>query len=555
MRLDPKHYTLGQLLQGRLFRIPDYQRPYAWEKKQRDELFFDINEVYETKQDHFMATVVALVKDKRIIAADEYVSVDLVDGQQRITTLIILLKAIEQALDEDDKAQARIKEEIAGLLVKTDDYSLLLLQTNHDSSNVFADYIRSGGYAPDSDATESERNLIDACIECQGFVGDWSKERSLIELVAILKNRLSMIYHELTDEAAVYRVFEVLNSRGLDVKWVDKLKSQLMGLLFAHAEKGALQEAMDEMREIWRRIYGTVGLRSMLADEAMRFAGTLYLQKAPGKVLSQGDASAEMAREAGDEVTSIIAVARNLENVVKTIDKLDKNQRIKAVMNVMQARFVAVCIAMRCFSPEDHKKVMDVWERITFLIYVLNDLDKRRKIGDYTKLGFDIIRENLGVEEICKRLIRIPDKDMHVNKAVEGANWNDSYNGWEEPLRYILFRYEEHLAKKNGQRINISEWNKIWMHEPSRSIEHIKPQSSGVEYVHHLGNLTILPPGVNSSLKDKPPAEKIEAYEASGIRSARDVAVTIREEGWTFQKVKARAEDILEFIRREWALS
>lgn len=554
MRLDPKHYTLGQLLQGRLFRIPDYQRPYAWGKKQRDELFFDIKEVYETKQDHFMATVVGLAKEKRIIAADEYVSVDLVDGQQRITTLIILLKAIARNLDEIDKAQGRIKEEIASLLVKTDDYSLLLLQTNHDSSNVFADYIRSGEYAPDSNATEAEKNLIDACSECQKFVREWSEDKSLIELVTILKNRLSMIYHELTDEATVYRVFEVLNSRGLDVKWVDKLKSQLMGLLFAHAEKGTLDEAMDEMREIWRRIYRIVGLRSTLADEAMRFAGTLYLQKAPGKVLSQGDASAEMARKAGHDAASIIMVARYLESVVKTIDELDKNYRIKAVMSVMQARFIAVCIAMRCFSREDHKKVMDVWERVTFLTYVLNGLDKRRKIGDYTKLGFDIIRENLGVDAICMRLISIPDKNMHVDKAVEGANWFESYNGWEEPLRYILFRYEEYLAHNSGQQINVSEWNKIWMYEPSKSIEHIKPQSSGVEYVHHLGNLTILPPGMNSSLKDKPPAEKVTAYESSGIRSTRDVAVTIREEGWSFQKVKARAEEILGFIRREWAL-
>ena len=554
MHLDPKHYTLQQLLRGRLFRIPDYQRPYAWGRKQREELFFDINEIYETKQDHFMATVVALAKGKRIIVADEYVSVDLVDGQQRITTLIILLKAIEQALDEGDKSQARIKDEIKDLLVKTDDYSLLLLQTNHDSCNVFADYIRHGTYVINQDISEAEKNLIDACVECQKFVKDWVESRSLVDLVSILRNRLSMIYHELTEEASVYRVFEVLNSRGLDVKWVDKLKSQLMGLLFIHAEKGALDEALNEMREIWRRIYKIVGLRSSLADEAMRFAGTLYLEKAPRKVLLQNRASAEMAKAAGSDVASIIKVARYLEEVVRTIDELDRNHRIKAVMSVMQARFVAVCIAMRAFPRHECSKVMSAWEKVTFLVYVLNGLDKRRKIGDYTKLGFDIIRTNISPDEICERLLAIPDERLSVNKAVENADWSQSYIGWEEPLRYILFRYEEHLARNSGQRINVSEWNKIWIHEPSKSIEHIKPQSSGVGYVHHLGNLTMLPPGVNSSLRDMTPLEKVSSYESCGIRITRDVASTIEESGWSHQDVKERAGRILQFICEEWAL-
>ena len=50
MQLNPKHVTLNGLLLGRLFRIPDYQRAYAWEKKQRDDLFNDINEVGVTRR-------------------------------------------------------------------------------------------------------------------------------------------------------------------------------------------------------------------------------------------------------------------------------------------------------------------------------------------------------------------------------------------------------------------------------------------------------------------------------------------------------------------------
>ena len=50
MKLNPQHYTLKELLSGRLFHIPDYQRAYSWTSRQRKDLFGDIQEVYESPQ-------------------------------------------------------------------------------------------------------------------------------------------------------------------------------------------------------------------------------------------------------------------------------------------------------------------------------------------------------------------------------------------------------------------------------------------------------------------------------------------------------------------------
>ena len=166
MQLNPKHLTLNGLLQGRLFRIPDYQRAYAWGSKQRKELFSDIIEVYKSGQDHFMATVVGLMRDKRRIVADEYQAVDVVDGQQRLTTLIIMFKAIEKALDPKKTDESKIKREICELLVKGDDFALVLLQTNHDSSSIFIDYIRTGKISSGAPETIADKNLIAAEREC-----------------------------------------------------------------------------------------------------------------------------------------------------------------------------------------------------------------------------------------------------------------------------------------------------------------------------------------------------------------------------------------------------
>ena len=99
--VDPKFLTFAQLLEKRLFRIPQYQRAYSWQRSQRQDMFNDILQLKEKPgTSHFMATVVGLRCDKLGIGTDEYDVIEVVDGQQRLTTLVILLKVIEQELDE-----------------------------------------------------------------------------------------------------------------------------------------------------------------------------------------------------------------------------------------------------------------------------------------------------------------------------------------------------------------------------------------------------------------------------------------------------------------------
>ena len=94
--IQPKYLKLKELLSGRLFHIPAYQRAYSWERKQRDDLFLDIERLRMADNDavHFMATMVGLSRDKKTIVTDEFQEVEVVDGQQRLTTLIILLKCL-----------------------------------------------------------------------------------------------------------------------------------------------------------------------------------------------------------------------------------------------------------------------------------------------------------------------------------------------------------------------------------------------------------------------------------------------------------------------------
>lgn len=553
MRLNPKHLTLNELLQGRLFRILDYQRAYAWGWKQRTDLFNDILEVHRSRQDHFMATVVSLARDKRRIVADEYQAVDVVDGQQRLTTFIILLKAVEKVLDPEKGDEGKIKREIQELLVKGDDHALLLLQTNHDSSSIFVDYIRAGKIPAGEASTTADKNLVEAAKECEVFVKEWRANSNLIELVAILRNELSLIYHELTDEATVYRVFEVLNSRGLDVKWIDKLKSQLMALIFTHSETGTRAEALKEMRSIWQDIYRVLGLRGDLGDEALRFAGTWKLETRPNRILSQEDAESTLTVVAGTQLSTITDAGRWLKSVVEAVQRLDRNNRLRAVTQVAHARFLATAILLREFPKATEQELMARWERVTFRVFGLGGADTRHKVGDYVRLSYDILAERLSPEAISKQMETL-GSGYSIDEVLENADWSESYNGWTEELRYLLYRYDEHLCKQAGEGLNATQWNKIWEVDPSRSIEHIQPQSSELRYVHHLGNLTMLPPGINSSLKDRPPKDKATNYQGCGLRGTLEVGKLIAKAkgGWGEKAVKSRAEEIEKFIREEW---
>lgn len=552
MLMQPQLLNLNNLMSGRLFRIPEYQRAYAWQKKQRADLFNDIELVQKSNEDHFMATFVGLLREKKQIVADQFTVVEIVDGQQRLTTLVILLKAIEKGLNKSNNIEKKLSEELSQLLVKGDDLSLLLLQSNHDLSHIFADYIRSGAKPNSIALTSADQNITDAINECEEFVSKWKTSGStIVDLIGIIRNRLWAIFHSVESEGFVYRVFEVLNSRGLDVSWTDKFKSQLMGLVFEHGKNGGREEAIKELHRIWQDIYRTIGKQKYLTAETVRFAGTLRAVTAPSRPLDEAGSVKRLIELAGTTPRRIVDCAKWLKAVVEAEDQLLNNHRWRAVSQVLQARLVAIAILLRAFPNSDQAVILGRWERVSFRIYGLGDMDARTKVGDYTRLAWSIINEKLSASDILDRLSEL-GRDFTIQKVMDEFDPSNAYEGWTEELRYFLYRYDEYLAKKAGVKLNQTQWNRIWAEEPAKSIEHIKPQSSGVGYIHHLGNLKMLPPGVNSKLKDDDPDQKAATYNTCGLLSSVEVAKLIEKGKWEKSKVQKRADQLMKWARTQW---
>lgn len=565
MNIQPEYLTLDKLLAKRLFRIPHYQRAYSWTRKERSDMFEDISKLKgKPDNSHFMATIVGLHRETKIIVIDQYDIIEIVDGQQRLTTLVLLLKAIEQELassltDEDRSArtsEARFEQDLQELLVKPDELSLILLQTNHDRSQYFANFLRYGTAPTDIAEAETlaDRELLHAIRQCKSFVNKWNNP---IELLGIIKNQLQFIFHQTDDEAAVYTVFEVLNNRGLHVSWMDRLKSMLMAVVFEN-DQGNSSEHIDELHRIWGEIYETIGLREGIDTEALRFGATLRSPSEVSKPFGEGKAVETLMKEVGTSTANAVRVSTWLLEVTKAIDRFHKytEPSRQAVTKISQARLLALAILLRNFPCEEERKILNQWERTTFRTFGLCRKDARTGVGDYVNLAWKILNRKCLDRSILWRIKRIGDK-YDIDEAF--TQYPDCYESWQEELRYLLYRYEEYLAVQQGQTFNNQQWNGIWEKSTSDSIEHILPQSKGSQeptaagFVHRLGNLLLLPPRLNSELSDKEPIDKACRYQQTGLLIAAEVAQTIQGKGeWERSQIEEREQKIREWIKVVW---
>lgn len=561
LTISPQYLPLSKLLGTHLFRIPDYQRAYSWTSKERGDLFSDIRNVHKKGADaaHFMAAVVCLRRERETIGTDEFQTLEIVDGQQRLTTLIILLKAIALNIDSKDKVEKKAGDELAELLVKSGAHSgasaLLLLQTNHDTTQYFSNYIRKGTVVDVEKAkTLADRELLKAIAECTEFVQSWKQDEGTVStLLALLKNRLYFLLHEIENEQTVYSVFEVLNSRGLEVSWLDRLKSILMGLAFDLKASKKL-DVIRELHTAWRDIYACIGLRQGMSSEALRFAATLKLDEAPARTLSEADAVNSL-RDRANNAQRILDVADWLLSVTKVCDTVYANPRQHAVTQIAQARLLAVAIQLRNdLNDEDRAGLLRSWEKVTFRIYGMLSNDARKRVGDYVRLAWRVANEKLDSKTIKAEIEKI-GADFPIVDAVENLRKADCYRGWEQELRYFFFRFEEFLANEQGLNFSNEQWQKIWLVSPSDSIEHIWAQKSAPESaVHRLGNLLLLPPKLNSKLQDLAPTDKLDAYVKTGLLIAGNVAETIqKKKKWNSNVINDREDALLKWALKEWA--
>jgi Protein of unknown function (DUF1524) len=391
-----------------------------------------------------------------------------------------------------------------------------------------------------------------------------------LDLAKLLKNRLTFIFHETDDESAVYTVFEVLNSRGLEVAWLDRTKSTLMVIAFEHAPNAKTKgEVIHELHQLWGDIYATIGLRQGLGSETLRFAATLINPEIASKVLGDEQALEVVSKQCDGKVRKTIELTKWLLDVAKAVDSLSADRRRAAVTKIAHARLLAVSIILAPFDSKEKERLLEQWERVTFRIFGIAGKDARTRVGEYVRLAQEI-HEMRGAsrdhKETIKQLRSLGAGEYAIDEAVKNLQKTDCYTTWEEELRYFMFRYEEHLAEGANQAFSNEQWERIWTASPAQSIEHVYPQNptpggpwkgalgrgrgQKEAHVNRLGNLVLLPPGMNSKVGNREFSLKKSAYRETGLLLLGEV---FRKNRWNKQAIEERERTLLSFATDAWA--
>ena len=234
MASEPRYMTLPKLFEGHLFRVPDYQRGYSWSDQQLGDLWTDI-ELLDEETQHFTGMIVVehLEQRKNKVELETYEVLEVIDGQQRLTTLVLLIQAAarEMAAMAIPTAQRQAEKLVARYIGNSGWRKLRL----NDDSRAYFEHLLAEGEPLSHTENASQRNLANAMRyfrERLQALGDDVETRlaGIRKLVSRLQSDLRFVYYEVDDDAEAGLIFEVMNNRGKPLSEADRLKNYLMYL-------------------------------------------------------------------------------------------------------------------------------------------------------------------------------------------------------------------------------------------------------------------------------------------------------------------------------------
>lgn len=256
--------TLRKLIgNGLTYRIPRFQRDYSWDIDHWEDLWADMRATLapDGEPSHYMGYLVLQSADDR--------SFDVIDGQQRLTTLslfvLAVLKNLQRQVDAGNEADAntrrieQIRQTYLGYLDPVTLTAKPKLTLNRNNNAYYRDYLLSLGHLPKRNLRASEHAMRKAFEWFDRQVAHYLKERvgdegmRLAQLVEDVSDKLFFTVITVTDELNAYKVFETLNARGVRLSATDLLKNYLFSVLDRDGES---DHELQNLEERWEAIVG-----------------------------------------------------------------------------------------------------------------------------------------------------------------------------------------------------------------------------------------------------------------------------------------------------------
>ena len=273
---------------ARWYRVPDYQRPYVWGRDQVNDLLDDIATAYTTKPsaEYFLGSIVLQLRQVTDAKnKEDYEECDLLDGQQRLTTRL-LIHAVARDLTQAAKLKTTCRESI---FQEENPYDgiperlRIVFDVRGEARDFITDFIKPDGGtdntarlgAAEKSRDVSVRNMAVAVTEIRRYFTQ-SKAPKVEEFLQFFRNRVLLIFVASSQLEDAFRLFTVLNDRGMKLRNSDILKTLNLRCL---KEDGASEEEQHEAAELWEELEGELGedfdvflahIRTILVKEKAR---------------------------------------------------------------------------------------------------------------------------------------------------------------------------------------------------------------------------------------------------------------------------------------------
>jgi len=562
----------------RVFCIPEYQRSYSWGNRQRKDFLEDIKNQRKEK-DYFFGTVL-FQEDKE--TEDGYEKISIVDGQQRLTTVVIFMKVLIDYLKDmgekelDTLERSYIKD---GHKVK--------IRLQSEDNEFFQTYIVGDGKnAKDFVKTPAQRRLLEAKEyfkkELIIFIND---KTNLLSMRDKLENAKLLTY-SVTNSAEATLIFETTNDRGKPLTDLEKIKSFLMYKVYVASNDESpdlLENIYSRFGEIYRILEKNEMSKKIDEDSILQYhfiynenwnikrdyqkylinikdrINNLLLEKENEKTLSYIDSYSISLKEAFDVSEKIFS--SNEESVMDLI-------LLKRVA-IIYPLLIKAYLLDKDELKSDFLKIARLLE--IFIFRVIGFKTKRTQdVDSYLNgLARDFNGEFSDLIKKLKEYILEVLPDNRFREKLSVSNFYEDYQ--KNDIKYLFWKYENYL-RSSGKAKYPKMSEKEFSEEGKKtgfSIEHIASQNPKVtietanfeelteefkeKFLHALGNLTIDPQSANSSKGRKPIEEKNSYYfKKAPLMTQNELDVFIKNKKWASESIKERQEKVILFALDYW---
>ena len=605
-------------MQGkRVFRIPDYQRGYSWEKQQRDDLLTDIEYLIkaEYKYRHYTGTIVASLTGKK----NGYEVFDVVDGQQRMTSLILLLSVICRLLKESAEKGRYEHTEIFSKFIQDgpDGNKVRKLYLGKEQDILFErlvteDVTRSVRAAE----SKSEQNLINAVNQYHEWLnGDNVNIDKINNILKCVRENLGFLLYAPENDKEIGIMFEVINNRGKALTELEKIKNYLI----YYADKNIKPDIRTRINVSWPRILSNLNKVDYTSNESedrfLRNCWIVFMETHKSKSHHVYDGLKQEWPPDQDHTLKILNFIDFLENAAVfyakylkregVSDEQEKKWLVRISCHPADASITPLILAI--FSKvTDQKQRTDLFkllEKLNFRFYATG-IAGRSDSGQgelfwYANYFFnhyeqEVEGEIIDAQWLKNNLTDFIDKKANDKKFVEYLTLDKDeagdYYTWVG-LKFFLASYEEHLRKEQKESFDIQKTiasrnsdtpNDFLHREHIWAIKHAtKFDDSHNLNVNkrRLGNFLLLKESLNIKVSNKPPQEKVKQYfddwknapNTLMIRELNDLFVDAEDEeqrikGWrnktsnywynVYQRfLDKREERMINFALKRWRVS